>query len=436
VNEPVVSGRRSPASAGAQLAVGVALSAFAAAWCRLERTGDPASALQPRRLLVFNHKRDLDIPLLVRALLGPRTWAAWPGRLVFVGSSELYLPGFLALYFPQLGPLRWALMGLNLGPVLRMLRVLPVSTPGPRLLAVWLREAADIFGADCPLTMVLTAEWAARLAGRGLSARVTLAQALTPRYRAALALDVPPEAFQPHVRQRLALAAARRAQAHLRALATELEVGNVVIMAPEGNLSPDGRLQRFRSGLVRLLKAAPDTTVVPVGITYDVLAPGRPRAFLRVGAPLIDLGEQPRRDIEHAVRRRLAGLNTVTLAQLLGWVLLEELAPGMATIDRRVLAERVRRRAVELAGAGYAVDHRVLHPSTFEPAWTGLLAAARGGGLHVTGTTIGIDWRLLRGPAADWRHNPLAYARNELASMLHETGGLPERAPGGPPVCV
>jgi len=434
VNEPRVPGRRRPVSAAAQLAVGVVLAAFAAAWCRLERAGEPASALQPQRLLVFNHKRDLDIPLLARALLGPRTWATWPGRLVFVGSSELYLPGFLALYFPQLGPLRWALMGLNIGPVLRTLRVLPVSTPGPRLLAVWLREAADSFGADRPLYALLTPEWAARLAGAGLPPGTTLARALHPRYRTALAHDVPPEAFQPHLRQRLALAAARRAQAHLGALAAELAAGNMVVLAPEGNVSPDGWLQRFRSGLVRLLKAVPGAEVVPVGITYDVLVPGRPRAFLRVGAPLSGLSERPRREIVQTVRRHLAGLNTVTLAQLLGWVLLDELDSQVAALDRAELARRVWRYAAALAAEGYALDRQLLEPSQFERALASRLRGARGWGLAMSGSAVWVDWRLLRGPVISWRHNPLAYARNELASMLHETGGLPERAPGGPPV--
>ncbi|MER3419750.1 MAG: hypothetical protein C4290_04120 [Chloroflexota bacterium] len=320
--------------------------------------------------------------------------------------------------------------------MLRTLRVLSVSAPGPRLLAVWLREAADIFGPECLLATLLTAEGQARLAQAGLPARVSLVQALTPRHRAALALDVPPEAFQPQVCRRLALAGARRAQAHLRALVAELTAGNVVVMAPEGNLSPDGRLQRFRSGLVRLLKAAPGTTVVPVGITYDVLVPGRPRAFLRVGTPLTGLSERPRRDIERAVRHDLAALNTITLAQLLGWVLLDELDRDTETIERCVLAERVRRRAAELADAGYPLDRHLLRPAAFERLFTALLAAARGRGLQAVGSTVRVDWALLRGPVVSWRHNPLAYARNELVSTLHETGGLPDRAPGRPPVRV
>ncbi len=436
MNRPVGPGRRRPASAAAQLAVGVALAAFATAWCELEQAGDTASVLQPGRLLVFTHKRDLDIPLLVRALLEPRTWAVWPGRLVFIGSSELYLPGFLALYFPQLGPLRWALTGLNIGPVLRTLRVLPVSAPGPRLLAAWVREAAALFGADRPLRALLTPDWTTGLSGAGLPPDVTLRKALASRYRTVLALEIPPEAWQPQVRQRLALAAARHAQAHLRALAAELTAGNVVVMAPEGALSPDGRLQRFRSGLVRLLRAAPSAEVVPVGITYDVLRPGRPRAFLRVGAPLSGLSERPRREIVHTVRRHLAELNTVTLAQLLGWVLLDELDPQTAVLDRAELVRRIWHRAAALAADGYALDRQLLEPSRFERAFVSLLRAARGRGLAMSGSAVWVDWRLLRGPLVSWRHNPLAYARNELASMLEETGGLPERAPGGPPVRV
>jgi hypothetical protein len=115
-------------------------------------------------------------------------------------------------------------------------------------------------------------------------------------------------------------------------------------------------------------------------------------------------------------------------------VLLDELDSQVAALDRAELARRVWRYAAALAAEGYALDRQLLEPSQFERALVSRLRAARGRGLAMSGSAVWVDWRLLRGPVISWRHNPLAYARNELASMLHETGGLPERAPGGPPV--
>ncbi len=43
-----------------------------------------------------------------------------------------------------------------------------------------------------------------------------------------------------------------------------------------------------------------------------------------------------------------------------------------------------------------------------------------GRGLHGGNPSLRIDWSYLRQPVHGWSDNPLAYARNELASLLDE----------------
>src|SRR6266540_2356584 len=177
------AGRRTLVSTLAQLAVGIILSLFTRTQCRLRLSRARGFTLAPSSIVVLTHRRDLDIPLLIRTLLGPRTWRGWPGRIAFVGTSELYVTGFLGLYFPQLGPLRPWLARLSLRPVLRALRVLPVVQTGARLVAAWIDELAACYGDDQPLGGLLSDEAMAGAMRAGITPAATLAEARDPRYR-------------------------------------------------------------------------------------------------------------------------------------------------------------------------------------------------------------------------------------------------------------
>jgi 1-acyl-sn-glycerol-3-phosphate acyltransferase len=408
------AGRRTIPGTLAQLAVGVLLSLFTGTQCRPRVHRPPRFTLAPGTIVVLTHRRDLDIPLLVRALLGPRTWWRWPGRVAFVATSELYVTGFLGLYFPQLGPLRPWLGRLSLRPVLRALRVVPVAQTGPRLVAAWLDELVAVYGAHAPLAGLLSAAALAEATRAGLTLPGTVGAARDPRYRDWLARDADHTLLRPPVERHVRMAVTRAARARLAGLAGELCAGNAVVIAPEGNVSPDGTLQRFRSGLFRLLVAAPEAVVVPVGITYDLLLPGRPTAFVRVGPALSGLGGLPRADCERRVRQALARLSTVTLAQVVGTVLLDETAPDVDEIPADALARRVAARARELAKAGYAVDERLLRRREFTRLWQGFVRRAHRRGLLVEGGMVRLDRTVLMRPVNGWADNPLGYARNEL----------------------
>lgn len=118
------------------------------------------------------------------------------------------------------------------------------------------------------------------------------------------------------------------AEAALEAATDVLRRGDVWGIYPEGTRSPDGRLYRGRTGVMRVALTVPDAAVVPVGIigTRDVDAPGkrgwRPaRVEVRFGEPLDltpwkDRADDPRawrEATDHLMReiQRLSGQEVV-----------------------------------------------------------------------------------------------------------------------------
>src|SRR5262249_23031697 len=118
-------------------------------------------------IVVFNHTSDLDVPVAVVAVAPPGRVLAWIGRTTFVGRSDLFLPGFLALRFPELGPLRRFLFPLGLRPILRTLRVVEVGKSGPRLAAEWLEDLRRIHGGGARADTLLSPAWSERFRALG-----------------------------------------------------------------------------------------------------------------------------------------------------------------------------------------------------------------------------------------------------------------------------
>ncbi|HZU77608.1 MAG TPA: hypothetical protein VFA70_12645, partial [Dehalococcoidia bacterium] len=229
---------RKPDAVVMQAAVLALFHAVTPAFVR-PRITRPAAA-RPGTIVAFTHATDLDVPVAVSSMIplwrGPR----WIGRTTFAGKSDLFLPGFLALAFPQLGPLRRPLFGVELRPVLRSLRVVPVSKSGPRLVAEWLYELQGVYGGAAPAAPLLSDAWQAELRAAGVPADATLAQLHAWPYHRLLAREAGAELLSPGAARRLRLHEAHAARDTLEELARPLREGALLFMAPEGELSPDG----------------------------------------------------------------------------------------------------------------------------------------------------------------------------------------------------
>ncbi len=373
---------------------------------------------RPSTLLVVNHKRDLDSVIVPPTLYFNGVRPKRP--LWFAGREDMFVRGFLAGY--QVVPrwLRRLLYEMDLTAVLAALRVLPVRRFPERTMAEVLHEVLQAYG-DRPLVEVLSTQEAApllRLCGPG----VTLSAALAWRFhgywrrRATLRAFAPP--WRAVLRERQRAVTARQMQA----LADVLDRGENLYLAPEGVISPDGRLQAFRSGLRQILSLVRvEVRLQPVCIVYDFMRPGALRVFLTVGEE-VRPGANPA-ESERAARRALAALHVMTCTQVASHLLWDLLRQGRTSVEAPRFVRDVLDFARTLAQEGVRVDPALLEGRGQARVSRWLSYATRHGLLVRRGDTLhpGAD-RLLEAPATHWG-NPVRYAANELRSVREVLSG-------------
>lgn len=217
------------------------------------------------RILVTNHQHDLEsvvLPGLV-TLRDP-----WHEHVVAIASERLFETGFLV---PRVPPWLIPLVRqLSLGRILYLVGALPLENePRSRTLHSWAHEVQAVHG-NMPLVQVfspealtalhlsdlcpdnpypLSAMWGAELAQLG-ETRMSL-----------LALNEP---YRTEVRT----SARPRIERQFSAIEDALRNGATLYLTPEGRVSPDGRLGRFRLALDRLMPEA-EGGVYLAGVSYE-----------------------------------------------------------------------------------------------------------------------------------------------------------------------
>jgi hypothetical protein len=277
--------------------------------------------LPPRSLLLVTHRSDWDIPLTTNVYWSAEMWKRDP-RLVFVARDDMFLPGFLGGYPPSLPlRLRRVLEQVNVGGVLgRASLALPIaSATRAHLVHVALDEPAlpvDVLPADA----VAAVQARARRLGRPQPLR--LEELLEGDY-----LDLLWRRW--HDRGELPgldgfwgrrQAAARR---DFEALLAHVESGGTLAIYPEGHPSPDGAIGPLERGLGVLVRRAKPDALVPVGLAYDPLARGRPRAYVAVGGALPAAPHETEAVVLDALRRTMP----LTPGQVAAHALLHGLDP-------------------------------------------------------------------------------------------------------------
>lgn len=281
--------------------------------------------LEDGTLVVSNHERDSDVPILTTTLC-QRAGCHIRYQLPFYASREdmlrrgflrdlLRVNGWPAVLAYPAGwiPLRWLLNIVRARPMRRLreftfneaLQALcraGLAAESPR---AWLREAT-------------LAEVERRL-GRIPDTLEHLARARLGRYGARF-----------WGLRRLRPAAVRRIAPDFRAtidgqlgeFARLLDAGRCVYFAPEGTISEDGRLGRIRSGARRIYRRAKNSpAVLPVGLSYDLFQRGKRRVVVQIGHPLQGLDPDRPRTFDAALRENLLRLRAVTASHLLAWYL-------------------------------------------------------------------------------------------------------------------
>ncbi len=276
--------------------------------------------LEPGSIMAPSHRSDNDVPVLASLMIPfwTRTVAQggqWP---TFATLDEAFVRGFLAGYPPGLPIwLRRLLWPIRVGGVLeRRLQCVPVREPWEMLLVELLRTAPEqpLDGQLPPGLKAALEQRAAKLGrARPLRAADVLSGAYadllwTPVERDDVAAD--PEVWRSHT---------RAAIQDFRRLSTTLRARGMVVIFPEGELSPDGRIGPLKSGLASLARRGHASLVQPVAISYDPLTFGRTRAYVSIAEAIEPVPKRVSDVVTDAMRRA----TTLSPGQIAAWTLLE-----------------------------------------------------------------------------------------------------------------
>ncbi len=380
---------------------------------RIEESGLPERIPRPC-LIVANHRRDADIPVL-GVFLGRARGSEISGVLPhFVAREDLFEPGFLWHYWrsPWLVLPRLVSPAIPLPRILQVFKAHPIHRIPEQSLAIVLNDVHRYLG-DRRLDRVINRFWSARLAVAGVDMSQPISWLLERERQ-----------FESLVgggwgHRRLNLATFRefkpveraRIAAHLGVFERALAAGEAVMVAPEGANSPDGHFQRPRAGPWHLASAAGgDLPVLPVGLAYDPSVSGRRmRVFVHAGEPLRAGGYANRRAFDDAVSSAILRATTVTGSHLAAhWILRAE--PGEAL--RPAAFERFAGElGAALSGAGLRVAPDAAAQVSRRLRWfarAGLIATGARGAVRTAREE----------PAPGWasRAALAAFLRNELAS--------------------
>lgn len=366
---------------------------------------------RPATLIVANHKRDLDSVLLPPTLIYNGVRPKRP--LWFAGREDMFWRGFLASFEVVPAWLRRLLYEIDLTAVMRALRILPMRRFRERTMEEALREILQVWG-DAPVAEVLTAEEAGRWVDRcGPQARVSdlLAWRYWYHWRCLAAL----RAFAPGVHDQIRALQRQVVDRQIRILAAVLDQGGVLYLAPEGVISPDGRLQAFRSGLRQILQAVRvEVRIVPACIVYDFMVAGPLRVLITVGEEAVATGSPV--EVEQQIRRRLAALHTMTATQVASVVLWELARSGRTSVDLSEFTAQVHEAAVAMQAGGLRVDAALLSDMGGRIAgWVRFAAQHRVLRRHERDLHFD-PARLAVLPVTHWE-NPVRYCVNEVWSV-------------------
>ncbi|MGH7628031.1 MAG: hypothetical protein ACREOF_01310 [Gemmatimonadales bacterium] len=199
----------------------------------------------------------------------------------------------------------------------------------------------------------------------------------------------------------------------------------MLYLAPEGVISPDGRLQPFRSGLRQILMSAE----VPVRlqaacIVCDFMRPGRLRVHLTVGEDRESPTGAPA-EAEAVARRAIAALHLMTPSQVVSQVAWEAIGSGKEAIAAGSLRAAAREWAADLQSRGIRVDPALLGTTATARIDDWMRYVVRKGWAALQGDELrlAVD-RLLAAPVTHWE-NPIRYGVNEVQSVLRALAPAP-----------
>ncbi len=307
-------------------------------------------------LIVSNHERDSDVPVLTTTLCQRRgRFIRYP--LPFYASREDILrPGFLrelllAQGWPEI--IAWPAGWIPLAWLLRIVRAKPMR----RVREFTLKEA---LGALCQAGLGeedprdwLRPSTIAELERRLRTLPDSIARLSRKRLGRYGARFWGLRRLRPAALRRIAPGMRATINAQLKGFAERLDEDRCVYFAPEGTITDDGGMGHIRAGTLRLFKyARRNPTVLPVGLSYDFFDRGRRRVVVNVGTPIQGLDPDSPRAFNRTLRDTLLGLRVATASHLLARYL--SAGPGQFTVAE--LTEWMLKACTAVEKSGIRLD--------------------------------------------------------------------------------
>jgi len=286
------------------------------------------------KIVLSNHKRDLDSLVLGGVVYFARGIGHPNRRLVYCLREDAFWPGFVGGYLGARRPLRKLLARLTVRATLHLLKTYPMGYVTSR--------------SDMP-----------------------------------------------------------RIEGQLRRFANLLDHGRDLYWTPEGGLSRDGHIGRFRAGFYRLVKAShAPLRILPAAVFYDFMTTLRTRCFIRFGPEIVLDRALGKAQLEQQARRAIVCQMTINAGHLAAAALRQ--LPSGALLTRPRIELLLLSEARRLRAAGLALDPRLTMRWRFRARIGQFLRYARREGiLEESGNG---RWKI----AAGLQHREMQYVLNEL----------------------
>ena len=383
----------------------------------------------PRSYIALLHRRDLDPIITIPTVLSHRGWRAWAGDVHFALRSDAFSPGYLSHLVQHPRWFAHLLHPISLRSVLPWLGANPVEHLLIRPIEEWIRELlsteGDMRGGDALSPIIIQALATATSEPAQHIEELPISRLLSWRYESIIRRAYGPEVLIGPIRRRAEQRLLKMAKQHLSELSEWLAGGGSLYGAPEGRLSPDGKLGPVTASLHRVLRAAPaDTRIVPMAMTYDFMTVRRLHIFVDF-APAIEYAPTLlTHDLD--VQLRTAWLRSAhfTCTQLGSSFLIQRSHSGALAFTVDDLVRELKRQATDLVAAGRHVDARLLGSRDVCNVAEGFLAYALRHGLvrrvdSHKWVSIAQEERVEVWPGeVGYDQMPLSYALNELQEML------------------
>jgi MFS family permease len=272
-------------------------------WGRLPRRRGPT-------LIVANHQHDFESPAIVSSTTVES--GSWRHPIFTASSRRMYEPGFFADRLPWL---RFALRGVNAGPLFMTLGLLPLENElGARALAAFAWAVQRRHG-SLSIAEIFDDSVASRFPPETKSSDLWHRE-FFDRARAVVRISTVREPY----RREILDETRDNLEKDLALLEDVVRRGGTFYLTPEGHYSHDGRLRPMRGAVHRL---APLATIYLIGVSYDPFVSRRLSMLYRVRRLSSFDGVYPERSREaqddmERMLPTLAAIRPVVTSQLLG----------------------------------------------------------------------------------------------------------------------